>query len=133
MSKLIWVGLIVVVVVIAAFFIFGRNNNTDLTPDLTPPAIPNMPNNGGSNAQTYDIEISNFAYSPSSLTINAGDTVIWTNRDSVEHTVTSDSGSELASQLFSDGETYSHTFNSAGEYTYHCIPHPNMKAKIIVQ
>ena len=41
-------------------------------PETTPPA--------SEGAQTYNIEIKNFAFSPSELTINVGDTVIWTNR-----------------------------------------------------
>src|SRR3989344_3277028 len=82
---------------------------------------------------TYNIEIKNFAYSPSELRIKRGDTITWTNKDSVRHTVTSDSGSEMDSELLSQGETYSVTFDSAGTYAYHCTPHPNMKARIIVE
>ena len=83
--------------------------------------------------KTYNLEIKNFAFSPSSLTIKKGDKIIWTNQDSVSHTVTSDSGNELDSKLLPKGETYSHAFNTAGTYDYHCTPHPYMKAKIIVE
>src|SRR3989344_8935224 len=38
--------------------------------------------------QTYSVEIKSYAFNPLSLTINVGDTVIWTNMDSVGHTVT---------------------------------------------
>jgi plastocyanin len=34
--------------------------------------------------------------------------------------------------LLSSGQTYSQTFNTAGEYTYHCTPHSFMKGKVIV-
>ena len=74
-----------------------------------------------------------FAFSPSGLTIKKGDSVVWTNQDSVGHTVTSDSGSELDSELLSTGESYSYKFANAGIYEYHCTPHPSMKAKIIVE
>lgn len=77
--------------------------------------------------------IDNYAYSPQELIISAGETVTWTNNSQVRHDVTSDTGNELGSKLLSQGESYSHTFNEAGEYAYHCTPHPFMKAKIIVQ
>lgn len=86
-----------------------------------------------SNIQTYNIEIKGFAFSPSTLTINIGDIVIWTNKDSVSHTVTSDSGNELNSPTFGKDGTYSHTFNIAGTFDYHCKPHSLMKGKIIVK
>jgi len=82
--------------------------------------------------ETINIQINNYAFNPAELEINQGDTVIWTNMDSVKHTVTSDSGDELDSSLLSSDETYSHTFNEAGEFAYHCTPHPMMKGKIIV-
>jgi len=80
-----------------------------------------------------DVQIQNFAFSPSSLTIKVGDTVTWTNKDTATHTVTSDSGGELSSPSLNKGETYSHQFASAGVYDYHCTHHPSMKAKIIVE
>ncbi|MEM3091693.1 MAG: cupredoxin family copper-binding protein [Candidatus Pacearchaeota archaeon] len=94
----------------------------------------NTPLNNNQNAQprVYSIEISGFAFIPATLTISRGDSVRWINKDSVRHTVTSDSGSELNSPLLSKEEIYFHTFNTPGEYNYHCTPHPHMKAKIIV-
>ena len=88
---------------------------------------------GETNPQTYTAEISNFAFSPSEIRIKAGDTVAWTNKDSTRHTVTSDSGSELGSALLSNGDSYSHTFSTAGTFNYHCALHPYMKGKIIVE
>jgi plastocyanin len=82
--------------------------------------------------KTYNIAISNFAFSPSTLSINKGDTVVWINKDSASHTVTSDSGNEIASGSLSNGQTFSHTFNTAGSFDYHCAIHPSMKANIIV-
>ena len=84
------------------------------------------------NPQSEDILIKNFAFSPSTVNIKVGDSITWTNQDSASHTVTSDSGSELSSELLSQGKSYSHTFNTPGTYSYHCIPHSGMKAKVIV-
>ncbi len=85
-----------------------------------------------SGISVYEVKISNFAFSPNIITIKKGDTVKWTNLDSVRHTITSDSGKELNSELLSKTESYSNTFNEVGTYEYHCTPHPSMKAKIIV-
>jgi len=79
------------------------------------------------------VVISNFTYSPSTLSISAGDTVTWRNDDSVNHTVTSDSGSELNSPLLSQGQTYTHIFNNSGNFPYHCTVHPAMTASVAVQ
>ncbi|MDO8528533.1 MAG: cupredoxin family copper-binding protein [Nanoarchaeota archaeon] len=78
------------------------------------------------------VKISNFAFSPSTLTINVGGKVVWTNMDSAPHTVVSDSGNEISSSSLSNGGTYSHTFNTAGTYDYHCSIHPSMKGTIVV-
>lgn len=78
------------------------------------------------------IEIKGYAFDPSTITIARGTTVIWTNLDPTTHTVTSDSGSELDSGVITSGQNYSHTFNTAGTFTYHCSIHINMKGTIIV-
>lgn len=79
------------------------------------------------------VVISNFSYSPSTLSVSAGDTVTWRNDDNVNHTVTSNSGSELNSPLLSHGQTYTHVFNSSGNYPYHCTVHPTMAGSVTVQ
>lgn len=80
------------------------------------------------------VEISNFAYSPATLTVKVGTTVTWTNKDSARHDVAADDESSDApsSELLGRGESYSFTFKKAGTYSYHCTPHPNMQAKVIV-
>ena len=84
------------------------------------------------NQNEKTIEISGFAFSAKELTIKQGETVTWVNRDSVKHSIISDEGIELKSDLFSTSEIFSHTFNSKGTFDYHCGAHPNMNAKIIV-
>ncbi|MEK7608517.1 MAG: plastocyanin/azurin family copper-binding protein [Patescibacteria group bacterium] len=79
-----------------------------------------------------NIEISNFAFFSNSIKVNLGTTVIWTNKDSVRHDVTSDTGL-FKSPLLSQGQVYSFLFSKPGTYSYHCGPHPQMTAKIIVE
>lgn len=77
-----------------------------------------------------------FAFSPASLTIKAGTTVIWKNNTTASHTVTSDDGKSFDSGSntpIASGMTFSFTFKTAGTFPYHCSIHPFMKATIIVQ
>jgi len=82
-------------------------------------------------------ETSNACFLPSSNTINAGDTVEWSNTDTAAHTVTSGSPSEgpsgeFDSSLIMAGATYAHTFDKSGSYDYFCMVHPWMVGNIKV-
>jgi len=81
---------------------------------------------------TVQVAIQNFAFSPRTLTIAPGDTVVWTQKDSAPHTVTSDTSAWTASAELNSGQTFAHTFTTAGTFPYHCAVHPNMTATIIV-
>lgn len=83
--------------------------------------------------ETHAVTIQNFSFAPATLTVKVGDTVVWTQEDSVSHTVTSDTGSELSSPLLTKGKTFAHTFTKRGTFSYHCTPHPSMKANVIVE
>ena len=100
--------------------------------DTTPPAN-TSPSVQPSGPQTYDVEIKNSAFLQPTLTIKKGDTVKWTNNDGASHTVVFDSGSEISSGTLAQGQSYSHIFNDAGTFAYHCGIHTYMKAKIIVE
>lgn len=122
------IGIIAVLILIGIGSFFLLDNKTENNKDAN-----NLDENIPISTENKIIEIKNFAYSPSILTIKKGDTVTWTNMDSVKHTVTSDTGKELDSQLLTNGESYSHTFDTAGIFAYHCTPHPYMKARVIVE
>ena len=103
---------------------------------------------GGASAESgYDVGMTAVAFDPTEITVSVGDTVVWANTSSRGHTVTAyDSGipddadffasggydstetardafgSELGG-LIESGEEWSHTFETAGEYEYVCIPH----------
>lgn len=86
-----------------------------------------------SSGKVMEISIGDFKFAPDTLTIPVGTKVIWTNKDSTGHTVTSDvAGGPLKSDLIQQGKTFEYTFDKAGTYEYHCEPHPFMKAKIVV-
>lgn len=83
-------------------------------------------------AETHAVEIADFAFSPATLTITAGDTVTWTNTDAVAHTATSTTGAFDSGEL-AQGASYSVTFTTPGTYDYLCTPHPTMTGRIVVQ
>lgn len=65
------------------------------------------------------------------IRIKSGTTVVWTNRYEVAHTVTADDSS-FDSGFLNPGQSWSYIFAKPGTLTYHCTPHPWMKATIIV-
>jgi nitrite reductase (NO-forming) len=71
-------------------------------------------------------------YSPNVLRIKVGTTVTWTNQDGMMHTVTAVDGS-FDSGFLDPGASWSHTFEEPGEWEYYCLPHPWMRAKVIVE
>jgi hypothetical protein len=79
----------------------------------------------------FDVEINNFAFSPSLLTINVGDTVKWTNKDNVAHTVTANGGA-FNSGILSTNSVFLMKFTASGSFDYHCTIHPDMIARIVV-
>lgn len=79
-----------------------------------------------------EIEIANLAFSPATVTVAAGTTVTWTNKDSVPHTATSRTPLFDSGKLDGGGK-FSYTFNQKGTFEYYCTFHPNMAGKVIVQ
>lgn len=75
-----------------------------------------------------------FAFSPDSLTIPVGTTVVWVNRTTASHTVTSDDGKSFdsGSDSIAAGGTFLFKFTKAGTYSYHCSFHSSMIATIVV-
>ena len=80
------------------------------------------------------VDIVDFAFSSSNVTIRVGDTIEWDNTGSATHTTTSDSGDPASwnSGNLNSGASFSFTFTKAGTYTYHCNIHPFMKGTITV-
>jgi hypothetical protein len=78
------------------------------------------------------VTIKDFSFGPKTLTINAGDSVSWTNQGPTAHTATAKGGS-FDSGLLETGKSYSHEFSSAGSFVYYCKPHPFMTATIVVK
>ena len=84
-------------------------------------------NDDGDSSTSNAVSLDGFAFSPSTLTISVGETVAWTLNAS--HTVVSDDFTPVAGPL----STYSHQFDTAGEFGYKCGNHSTMTGTIIVQ
>ncbi|MBW8798077.1 MAG: cupredoxin family copper-binding protein [Streptomyces sp.] len=83
---------------------------------------------------THQIVMSGYAFSPRSLTVTAGDTVTWVNRDQAPHNVKTVSGpASFQSSMLNRGGVFSHTFSAPGTYDYECTVHPGMTAVLVVK
>ena len=69
---------------------------------------------------------------PHTLTVNAGDSVVWVNRDPFPHTATSEAG-RFDSQEIAPDKSWRYTAGVQGEFSYTCTLHPTMKGRLRVK
>ena len=93
-------------------------------------------------AQAYAADIQmgaggNLVFEPNEVTINAGETVTFTNGALPPHNVMIDDHPELShgDLAFAIGDSFEITFPESGDYTFQCDPHAGagMKGVIHVQ
>jgi glucose/arabinose dehydrogenase/plastocyanin len=84
-----------------------------------------------------EVLIQNSAFSPNPVTVNVGDTVTWRNVDGTVHTSTSGApgapDGKWDSSFLANGQTFPHTFDTAGTFPYFCGVHTFMQSSVIVQ
>ena len=78
------------------------------------------------------VSIDNFTFTPQSLTVTAGTTVTWTNKDDIPHAVAAVS-KQFKSKALDTDASYSFTFTAPGTYVYFCSLHPHMSGTIVVE
>ena len=83
-------------------------------------------------AAPNNIEVKDFMFMPTTLTVNAGAEVSWVNKDDEPHTVVSDNGLFRSGALDTD-ESFSFKFDKPGTYHFTCSIHPRMVGTIIVK
>lgn len=87
---------------------------------------------GGDPPRSHTVTIDRFEYQPPTLAVNAGDTVVWDNRDVVPHTATNQAiGLETGS--LAPGASGSQVIDRKGTYEYVCRFHPAMTARLVVR
>ena len=83
-------------------------------------------------ATTKTVRIYGSAFSPKSVTITAGDTIKWVNRDNDNHQIYADHGG-FVSAILRPNQSFSFTFRAAGTYTYKDELHPKIRGTIVVK
>ncbi|MDS0282231.1 plastocyanin/azurin family copper-binding protein [Haloarcula onubensis] len=103
------------------------------TPAETPTATDASTETGGAPAETVAVgPDGDYRFDPESFTVSVGDTVTW-EWASGGHNVKPDAvpdGSDWSGTsgtgTYASGYSYSYTFETAGEYEYHCSPHQRL-------
>jgi len=141
MSQKVIITIVIIVIVIGggllAWFFLQEEETTT--------TVNNVNKVTTTNGTTIDLPtgnnvwVMNSDFNPAVLTIQAGETVIWTNKDEAKRKVaaephpTSTSLPELVSDELEKGDSFSFTFEEAGEWYYHDYLNPIKKGKIIVE
>ena len=86
----------------------------------------------GAIAENHIVSIEGFQFVPAEITVSVGDTVTWVNLDVAPHTATADDGSFDSGSLSQDDE-WSVVIETAGEFDYICLFHPQMQGVITAE
>jgi len=78
------------------------------------------------------VVIQGYGYQPTKLEIPVGTTVTWTNRDPVDHDADGADGG-WDGPVLGEGESWSRTFASAGQFLVTCSIHPYMQGLVTVE
>jgi len=100
----------------------------------TPAAAPvtvTTPTGKAHASASASVTMVDFSFTPASVTIAVGDTVTWHNTGQAPHNATANDGSFKTPDL-NNGQSASHTFSSAGTFSYICTIHPNMHGTVRV-
>jgi len=125
-----WFGILLAGILLLAGC--GTSTNTAVPTTTAAPA-----GTTSSNSSVAEVKITEqdekYGFAPATLTVAKGTRVEWSNTTDAPHTVTSDSGTTLASSMINpSGGSFDFTFTQPGTYTYHCTVHPYMKGTIVV-
>lgn len=119
---------ILVIVMAVSFVVFYPNATA-----------PSSPSNADKRAKitgdavlTNQVSIQDYTFTPRIISIARGTTVIWTNNDTVMHSVVFDDHSLALSGMLNQGSSFSFAFDKVGQYTYHGGVYPNAVGKVIV-
>jgi plastocyanin len=82
--------------------------------------------------KAHTVTIEGMRFVPEVLTVAAGDTIVWVNKDLVPHTATSKAGSFDSKNIQPDN-SWRYTVRKTGDFTYICTFHPTMKAMLRVK
>jgi len=81
---------------------------------------------------THTVTIDATSYAPKSLVVQAGDTIVWANKDVIPHTATAKAGT-FDSKVIAPGTSWTYTPTAKGSAEYACLFHPTMTGTLQVQ
>jgi len=81
---------------------------------------------------THTVEIRGMEFHPAVLTVAAGDTVVWVNRDIVPHTATATGRTKWDTGQLTQGQTGRFIAHARGTARYACTLHPTMHGELII-
>jgi len=122
--------ILVLFAAIIMMFVVSGCSSTSPAKTTAASVATNTETQGTTALASNSILIENHAFNPGVLTIKAGDSVTWTNKDSVSHSVVF---ADFESGLLKKGDSFTHVFDTAGSFKYNCGPHPDMTGTIEVQ
>jgi amicyanin len=127
-------GLVVLLSLLSSLLVVacGGGNETTTSAGITDTTAATASTGSQGQPEGAQVVISDYKYEPAEITIKAGESVTWTNQDSVQHNAAADENA-FEGPLLSKGESYTFTFDAPGVYPYHCTPHPFMKATVTVE
>jgi plastocyanin len=108
----------------------GSSSSSDTGAASAPAATSAAPATASGGA--VQITMKNIQFAPSKATVKVGQTVKWTNDDSVVHDVSATSGAKFKSDLFAKGKTYEFKATKPGTIKYVCTIHPGMDGTLTV-
>jgi plastocyanin len=89
--------------------------------------------NAASGGSSSAVKISNFKFSPASVTVKQAAGVAVTNEDSTAHTATADDGHSFDTGTLAQGASQTISVSKPGSYPYHCSIHPFMHGTLVVK
>ena len=110
----------------------SSKSSASSAPAAAPPATSTPAAKPATGGGTVAVSMKNIQFSPKSITAKVGQTIKWTNDDSVDHNVTATSGGTFKSSNFGQGSSYSTKLTKAGTIQYVCTIHPGMTGMIVV-
>ena len=110
----------------------GDDSGGGSSSDAKETPAPKADDTGEVNAGGPQVIMKDIKFNPTSLKAKAGQTVTWTNDDSVGHDVTADGFNSGGAGNIEPGKTFTHKFAKAGTYKYVCSVHPGMEGTVKV-
>jgi plastocyanin len=110
---------IAVSVAVAALGLLLWGSRPDATADIPKPA-------------THTVTMEATGFQPAILTVKAGDSVVWVNKDPFPHTATSGTGGFDSDVILPD-KSWTYTPTTKGEFAYICTLHLTMKGVLRVE